>query len=199
MSLCFTLSRAYLLSINTTFNFFSFQVTWIQTPLWAIKTNNLPACYLDWEGSSGGLQTESQAATVTSWLILNLQPYPHAVICKATAGPGCIWHPWHLLGDEQTLNGWFLKWGLVMNVLVHMSMCTHILYIKTTVMTGLRACSVPREMQEIFWLTCAATSVCLAADLKSLCCIVYSTALQKCIVLTGCKAESNWSGKFWVK
>lgn len=37
-----------------------------------------------------------------------------------------------------------------MNVLVHMSMCTHILYIKTTVMTGLRACSVPREMQEIF-------------------------------------------------
>lgn len=78
-----------------------------------------------------------------------------------------------------------------MNVLVHMSMCTHILYIKTTVMTGLTARSVPREMQEIFGLTCAATSVCLATDLQSLCCIVYSTALQKCIDLTSCKVESS--------
>lgn len=103
----------------------------------------------------------------------------------------------HLLGEDQTLDSQSLTWGLMMNVLVHMSMCTLILYMKTTVMTGLRAHSVPREMQEIFWLTCAATSVCLAADLESLCCIVYSTALQKCIDLTGYKAESNWSGKFW--
>lgn len=71
-----------------------------------------------------------------------------------------------------------------MNVLVHIPMCTHFIC-KNNCDDWSQSLLCAQINAGDFLTSCAATSVCLATDSESPCCIVYSTALQKCIGLTG--------------